>query len=216
MSRRAAAVAAFVVALLAMAVPARAHVSVQPEEAEGGSSPTLTFRVPNERADATVKVEVFLPEGAGLSASPAPLPGWEATVDDTKVSWEGGPIPPEGSQEFSMTVGPLPAEGGSLVFKALQTYESGEVVRWIEEPEPGGEPEHPAPVLAVSVAPAAATTTASTTTTTAPTTTAAPVAGADEDDEGDGGPWVAIAVVVGALVAVGAAVIARRRRPDQA
>ena len=36
-----------------------------------------------------------------------------------------------------------------MVFKALQTYSDGNVVRWIEEPVDGGEePEHPAPVLA--------------------------------------------------------------------
>ncbi|WP_446218541.1 DUF1775 domain-containing protein [Micromonospora sp. IBHARD004] len=31
--------------------------------------------------------------------------------------------------------------------EALQTYSDGDVVRWIEEPTSGAEPEHPAPVL---------------------------------------------------------------------
>jgi hypothetical protein len=43
-----------------------------------------------------------------------------------------------------------------LIFKALQTYSTGEVVRWIEvAPEGGARPEHPAPVVTVQ-APAVA------------------------------------------------------------
>ena len=50
-----------------------------------------------------------------------------------------------------------------MVFKALQTYSGGEVVRWIDEPVAGAEPESPAPVLKLAkaapegTAPAAAT-----------------------------------------------------------
>ena len=40
-----------------------------------------------------------------------------------------------------------------LVFKALQTYADGEVVRWIEDQAPGGEgPERPAPTLQLAAA----------------------------------------------------------------
>jgi hypothetical protein len=35
-----------------------------------------------------------------------------------------------------------------MVFKTLQHYSDGEVVRWIQEPQPNAaEPERPAPVL---------------------------------------------------------------------
>jgi hypothetical protein len=34
-----------------------------------------------------------------------------------------------------------------IIFKALQTYSDGDIVRWIDEPAPGVEPDHPAPVL---------------------------------------------------------------------
>jgi hypothetical protein len=38
-----------------------------------------------------------------------------------------------------------------LEFKAVQTYDNGDVVRWIESTPPGGaEPEHPAPVLTLT------------------------------------------------------------------
>lgn len=40
-----------------------------------------------------------------------------------------------------------------MIFKAIQTYDNKEVVRWIEEPKAGGEePDSPAPVLALSAA----------------------------------------------------------------
>ena len=39
-----------------------------------------------------------------------------------------------------MSLGPLP-KADQFVFKALQTYTDGEVVRWIEEPTGGAEPE---------------------------------------------------------------------------
>jgi periplasmic copper chaperone A len=59
------------------------------------------------------------------------------------------------------------------MFKALQTYSDGDVVRWIDEPKAdGSEPDHPAPILKLAktdtadtqVANAAAAAPASTTT----------------------------------------------------
>ena len=49
-------------------------------------------------------------------------------------------------------MGPLP-ETKEIVFKALQTYSDGDVVRWIEVTPAGGqEPEHPAPVVSLTKA----------------------------------------------------------------
>ncbi len=54
--------------------------------------------------------------------------------------------------EFEVSGGPLP-ETDQLVFKALQTYADGEVVRWIQEQAPGGEePERPALTLELAAA----------------------------------------------------------------
>ena len=39
-----------------------------------------------------------------------------------------------------------------IVFKALQTYSDGDIVRWIDEPADGVELEHPAPVLKLTKA----------------------------------------------------------------
>jgi hypothetical protein len=48
-------------------------------------------------------------------------------------------------EEFQVRVGRLPT--GSLVFEAIPTYDSGEVVRSIEGAAAAEEPERPAPVL---------------------------------------------------------------------
>lgn len=170
------------VLLLMGAVPASAHVRVTPESAAPGSYSKLTFRVPDERPDsATVKVEIALPADQPMAAvAVKPVPGWSVTTHQGKLSkplkahggeitsavsrivWSGGKIQPGQFQEFEVNLGPLPEKGDSMIFKALQTYDNGEVVRWIDAPAAdGSEPEHPAPVLKlVEPADSATTTTA--------------------------------------------------------
>ena len=156
------------VALVALAPMAAAHVTVNPGEAEKGGFARLTFRVPNERDDATTTtVEVNLPEEAPFtSVRVKPKQGWTYTMEtrtlDTpidnngeqvtevvsKITWTGGPIGTTEFEEFDVSVGRMPEEGDYLLFPSIQTYSSGEVVRWIDEPVNGGEePEHPAPLL---------------------------------------------------------------------
>ncbi|WP_431780496.1 YcnI family protein [Streptomyces chumphonensis] len=168
--RFAAAAALASAAVLAAAGPALAHVTVDPQSAPGGGYATVNFKVPNERDDAsTVKLEVTLPTDHPLaSVMPEPVPGWKATVEDgklekpiemhgeeideapSKITWtaDGDGIAPGTFQRFPVSVGRLPEDADRLVFKAVQTYDSDEVVRWIEVPEEGGEaPDSPAPVL---------------------------------------------------------------------
>ncbi|MET8681161.1 YcnI family protein [Streptomyces sp. NPDC004647] len=154
--------------VLLLAGPAFAHVSVEPGEAEKGGYGTIAFKVPNERDKAsTVKLEITLPTDHPLaSVMPQPVPGWDVKVTEskldkplemhgekideavTKVTWTGGTIEPGSFQQFPLSVGQLPEDEDQLVFKALQTYDDDEIVRWIEEPKEGGEePESPAPVL---------------------------------------------------------------------
>jgi hypothetical protein len=67
------------------------------------------------------------------------------------VVWSGGVIRPGEFQQFTVSAGPLPARGRTVAFKALQTYSSGEVVRWVEIPQRGApEPRFPAPVLTLT------------------------------------------------------------------
>ncbi len=41
-------------------------------------------------------------------------------------------------EDFTVSLGPLPTNTDRLVFKAIQTYSNGDVVRWIDTPTPGG------------------------------------------------------------------------------
>jgi uncharacterized protein YcnI len=168
-------------AVLLCAGPAFAHVTVEPSAAQQGSYTKIVFRVPNERDNAaTTKVDVHFPADHPIaSVETQPVPGWTAkvttaklakplTTDDGKVTeavteivWTGNRIAPGSFQEFPVSLGPLPSDTGSLVFKALQTYSNGDVVRWIQLPKPGqDEPENPAPTLTLTKA-APDTTTAS-------------------------------------------------------
>jgi uncharacterized protein YcnI len=164
---RALAVAA--VAVMAAAPTAAAHVTVNPGEAPKGGFTTLAFRVPNERDESTtIKVEVNLPEDHPVrSVRVRPTPGWEYEIklrklDEPLVNDEGeettevvGKITWTGSigtteyQEFEVSAGPLPEDVDQITFPSIQTYASGEVVRWIDEPVEEGEdePERPAPLL---------------------------------------------------------------------
>ncbi|GAA2611398.1 YcnI family protein [Streptomyces axinellae] len=172
--RRAATVTALAAGVvLLVAGPASAHVSVDPQEAAKGGYSVVNFKVPNEQDDAsTVKLEVTFPTDHPLaSVMPQPVPGWDVKVDKekldkpiemhgekiteavSKVTWSGGKVEPGRFQQFPVSMGQLPEDADQLVFKALQTYDNKEVVRWIEEPKEGAaEPEHPAPVLRLTAA----------------------------------------------------------------
>ena len=161
-------VAAAGAALVLASGSALAHVTVNPRETAGGGYAKLAFRVPNERDNAgTTKLEITFPtEHPFASVSVRPQPGWSYAVEkrklDTpidnhgtqlsevvsKITWTGGVIKPGEFNEFEVSVGRLPTDVDAITFKALQTYENGEIVRWIEEAAPGAaEPERPAPVL---------------------------------------------------------------------
>jgi uncharacterized protein len=172
--RRAIAVAgAAGAAVLLAAVPAFAHVSVQPGSAVKGSYGTVSFKVPNEENSAsTIKVEVYLPINAPVaSVATQPVPGWTVNITKselktplktgsgtlteavTKITWSGGKIRAGEFQQFPVSLGPLPDNADQMVFKAIQTYDNKDVVRWIETQQKGqAEPQHPAPTLALTSA----------------------------------------------------------------
>jgi uncharacterized protein YcnI len=161
--------------LVPLAGIASAHVTVQGPGATQGGFTKLTFRVPTEKDVPTTKIEIAMPEDTPIpSMRVMPKPGWtyEMTKAAPKVPVEahGEPVTEVVTRitwtvaagnkgigatefdEFEVSAGPLP-ETEQLVFKALQTYADGEVVRWIEEPVEGGEdPEKPAPVLQLAAA----------------------------------------------------------------
>jgi uncharacterized protein YcnI len=136
--------------------PASAHVTVQPTEAISESFSRFVVRVPTEREDAaTTKVVVNFPPLAFVSFQD--VPGWSRQVKMTKldepleafgseiteavgtVTWTGGEIGPGEFSDFPFSAA-MPAGENDLEFSAVQTYDSGEVVRWTG----GEESESPA------------------------------------------------------------------------
>jgi uncharacterized protein YcnI len=217
------AAAAFV---LAVAGPASAHVTVNPNTATQGGYTKVSFRVPTESDTlSTTKLEVNLPTDTPIaSVSLKPLTGWTAVTvksklqtpiktDDgeiteavTKITWTASPgaeIKPGQFQEFDVSLGPLP-DADKVIFKALQTYSDGSVVRWIDEPTTdGSEPEHPAPVLKLAAANTAAG--------PASAAPAAVAAATDESDDGGSGAGWGIAGLVIAVAALVLGLLAYRR-----
>jgi uncharacterized protein YcnI len=201
--------------------PASAHVTVGGNATKGGFG-QFAFSVPNEKDDdTTVKLQVQLPPDQPLAfASAQAKPGWTVEVkmrtldkpiknDDgdevteavDTITWSGGSIGAGQFDTFAVSAGPFPEDADEMVFKAIQTYGSGEEVAWIEPtPASGEEPEHPAPVLKLAAAVAEGDEAAPAKTDAAPAAAAKTVT-TKKDDNGPGP--VAIAALVVALAALG-------------
>jgi uncharacterized protein YcnI len=147
-----------------------AHVSVYADEAVQGGSAEIAFRVPTETDTAsTVAVRVAFPTNAPIAeVAVLPIAGWTYQVTRRTPP---GPVSAGHGHDVSEVVGEVewraagpgvkPGEYGmfriaadmlpktdQLVFKVVQTYDDGQVQRWIDEPVAGApEPDHPAPVL---------------------------------------------------------------------
>ncbi|HEX6360663.1 YcnI family protein [Actinophytocola sp.] len=154
-----------------------AHVSVHADTVAQGDTAEIAFRVPTESDTAsTVSVKVAFPTDAPIAkVAVLAQPGWDYEVTRTKLSapisaghgtevsevvsqieWRAASpdagVKPGEYQQFRIAAGPLP-KTDRLVFKVVQTYDDGQVQRWIDEPVEGEqEPEHPAPVLALDAA----------------------------------------------------------------
>lgn len=163
--------AASAAAVLLFAGPALAHITVSPDSVPAGSTTVLTFHVPNEESKAdTVKVDIQIPTDHPIAQFLVqPVPGWSVTVktvtlakplvtDDgsfnsavSEVIWSGGKILPGQFQSFTVSADPMPTGESQMVFKAVQTYSNGDVVRWIDLQQPGQPAAaHPAPIVTLT------------------------------------------------------------------
>jgi uncharacterized protein YcnI len=212
---------------VALAVPAaaQAHVTVSSDHAVQGGYAKLVFRVPNESGTAsTTKLVITLPKDTPIpSIRTKPKPGWTATIATstlaepvktgdatvtevpatvTFTAAKGVAIAPGQFDEFELSGGPLPGKATQLAMPTAQYYSDGTVVNW-DQPSADGkaEPEHPAPVLAL---------------TAATVTDRHATAGGDTEEAGgeDGvARGLGIAGLVAGLVALVFGVLALRRRP---
>jgi len=159
-----------VLAPLAMASAALAHVTLETAEAPANSSYKAVLRVPHGcDGQPTHTLRVQIPEGF-IAVKPMPKPGWKLetrkgpyaraydyfgnklTEGVKEVIWSGGPLLDEHYDEFVLRgrVADLPA-GTMLWFKTVQECPNG-AERWIEIPAEGqkaSDLKYPAPGLKV-------------------------------------------------------------------
>ncbi|NYJ74684.1 YcnI family protein [Allobranchiibius huperziae] len=240
-ARTAAAGAATLLAVLAPAAAAQAHVRVTPTTAAPGSYATLTFKVPTESATAsTDRLVLTLPTDHPFgSVSYQPVPGWsvqvttsklatpiktdDATITEapTRITWTASTsaarIAPGQFQTFAISVGPVP-DVGSLKLSAQQTYTDGSVVNWDEStPSSGAEPEHPAPMLYIKSAPPGGSAASATGAADPAATVAAAPRQATTASGDSSGQWLGVAGIgVGAVALVVAAYALTRIRSAKA
>lgn len=219
--------------VLVPAGAAFAHTGFAPDEVGPGLQISLTLTAADERDGAAiVEVELVFPEGVAVPFVEAPpVPGWTPEATDRGVVWRAA-TPVDGNVQLPVVIGPVPDTPGRLQFRALQTYDNGDVDRWIEDfPAGGAEPEMPGPVLDVveggpgspppptsatsaTTAAATSTTAGSTTSSGAETTGAADASAAEEDgDEGTNlGPVFAVVGAAAVIAGLGAYFTRRARR----
>ncbi len=213
--------------IVAGALSASAHVLVDAHPATvGATDVTLTFHVPNEEAPAaTTEVTLVMPSDhplVGVTAKTqngfqpttttrhldVAVPGTHGPVSDvvTKVTFSGGTIKGTDDKAFALHVDKMPAGVRTLTFKALQRYNNGTTVAWIEVAADGAaEPEHPAPELTLTGPAPAASPSAS--------AVAAPIAPASSTTDG-GPPWAPLGLAVLVLGLAAVALMLWRRRPS--
>jgi MYXO-CTERM domain-containing protein len=210
-----AAVVAVAIAGIA-AAPASAHIQVSPTLAAPNDAVRFTVLVPGERAPhRTDEVVLKVPAGV-LPYSFGSTPGWRRTTElgsdgaVATITWKGL-AQPDGFVEFSFLAA-TPPKPGAIVWKALQGYDDGTVVRWIGGPDsesPAPETEIRAGVPAQNAggeSPAAGG-----------AGTSAPATGADSattstEGDGGGGDGLSLWLSIAALVLAGAALLVAMRR----
>lgn len=161
-------------AVLGIAGPASAHVSITPTTTAAGAYTVLTVSVPHGCEGApTTEVAIQIPEEI-LGVTPTRNALWEVTKEkeqlaepvtdahgnevterDAVVVYTTRKPLPEGYRDaFELSVQLPDAEGQTLAFPAIQTCTRGETA-WTEVAAEGQDPhelEHPAPTVTITAA----------------------------------------------------------------
>jgi uncharacterized protein YcnI len=132
-----------------MAPGAAAHVTIQPAASRPAELQRYRVIVPDERSASTTEVDLRLPDGVTF-ALVEQVAGWRTTVVKrgsaiSELRWRGGPVPPDGYAELRF-IARNPVRTGPIVWKALQRYDDGTIVRWIGNEDS----DSPAPVTTLS------------------------------------------------------------------
>jgi uncharacterized protein YcnI len=193
------------VASLAAAAPAAAHVDVLPARVEQGVALELTVRVPTERNLPTTAVHVQFPSQVTVYSFGEPPRGWTVRpelANDGRlrgVTFQGGTIPVGRYADFTMLATPF--QSGTVAWKVRQTYQDGQVKPWTGTPvAEGGDaqetgPTSPGPAARMEIVPAG--------TVVSGAAAGVATAGGGSDDSG-AAIWLGvIAIGISALAAVG-------------
>jgi uncharacterized protein YcnI len=143
--------------------PASAHVHASSDDAVRGGMAIVTFQVPNESTTGAATTALTIDLSNVTAVQTETQPGWTAKLDRDSasgavrsVTWTAAPnggIPVDQFGLFRISV-KLP-DADTVSFPATQTYADGSVVKWDQQPAPGGaEPENPAPMLTLTGGPA--------------------------------------------------------------
>lgn len=130
---------------------ADAHVTLNPKAVDPESYEKVDVRVPVEQKDHTEKVELEVPKEVQV-VNIQPVDGYKHKIDKdkkgniTKITWtaKGKGIGPDEFMDFPIVVA-SPKDEGKYEFKAIQTYDNDDKVKWTGKEDS----EHPAPTLEV-------------------------------------------------------------------
>lgn len=117
-----------------------AHVTVNPSESEPNAYEKYGVRVPVEKDINTTKLTLRIPDGINL-ISVQPVADWDYDIEKNDneeiiaVNWvaNNGGIGPNEYTEFNF-IAVNPADAGDFSWEAIQTYEDGSIVEWIDVP----------------------------------------------------------------------------------
>lgn len=196
------------------AASAAAHIQVTPTLAAPEDAVKFTVLVPGESSSAeTTKVVLKVPPDA-LPYSFGETPGWTRKVVLAKdqsigqVVWTGR-LAADGFAEFSFLAA-TPPQPTTLVWKALQYYSDGSVVRWI------GAPDSEGPAARTEVSADAPLQNAGGEGASGSDSEAAAAPAAESGSGNDGADWLArglaIAALLAALATLAAVLLKRKER----
>lgn len=219
----AAGLAVGVAAQTAWAVPAAAHVTVEPEEAAAGGYAYVELAVPHGcDGSATTELRVQIPENVP-TVTPERVPDWDLSVKEgskeatevhgetvtegiSEIRWKAqDPLPDGELTRFGISMLLPDEEGAKIELPAIQKCEKGET-RWIQPTEGDEEPEEPAPFVTLTAGDDAHASSGG--------DAEAEASPADGDDDGDGNGLAIAGLALGAIGAItgGVALGTSRRR----
>ena len=162
--------AGLALAALAPAMPAAAHITLDPAQAAPNAITRATLRVPHGCGDAaTIRIQVRIPEGV-TAARPMPKPGWTlvltpregapapaghgAVPELAAITWEGGRLPNEHYDEFVLRFRTPDRANETLWFAVRQDCEGGRSVDWAQVPAEGRRlSDYPTPAASLRLVP---------------------------------------------------------------